>query len=234
MGAIYKRELNAYFASPLGYAYMAVYFLFSGIFFFFFTLGSGTANLANVFSAIAFVLMCILPLLTMRLFAEEKRQKTDQLLLTSPVTLSGLVAAKFLAAFTAFAGSCVILLVYGGVLSVIATVNWLVIIGNFVGLLALGGIFIAVGIFISSLTENQMIAAILAMLVNVLFFIGSLITSLVEVPVIADIMKALSVFDRYSEFTLGIFKFGTILFFVSCAVIFLFLTVRVLDSRRGG
>ena len=234
MTAIYKRELGAYFASPLGYAYFAVYFLFSGIFFFFFTLGSGTANLSNVFSGMAFVLMCILPLLTMRLFAEDKRQKTDQLLLTSPVTLTGIVAAKFLAAVTIFFISCLILLIYGLVLSVVATVNGFIIVGNFVGLLALGGIFIAVGIFISSLTENQMIAAILALLVNVLFFIGSLITSLVNVPVIADIMKSLSVLDRYSEFTLGIFKFGTILFFVSCAAVFLFLTVRVLDSRRGG
>ncbi|GHU45613.1 hypothetical protein FACS1894120_0770 [Clostridia bacterium] len=177
-------------------------------------------------------MMCVLPLLTMRLFAEERRQKTDQLLFTSPVTLTGIVTAKFLAAFTVFAGGALILPVYGLVLSAMTDVNWLIIIGNFAGLLALGTIFISIGILISSLTENQMIAAILSLLINVMFFIGSLITSLIQVPVVSDIMKALSVFDRYSEFALGIFRIGTVLFFVSCAAVFLFFTVRVLDSRR--
>ena len=172
MKAIFRRELLAYFTSPLGYVFLSVFYIFAGIFLYFTCLSSGVADLSNTFYFLFIILILLTPILTMRILSEEKKQKTDQLLLSSPVTLTGLVMGKFLAAFLVYALGVVITLVYAVVLSIFATLQWSVIIGNIVGLLLIGAAFIAIGIFVSSLTENQVTAAILtyASLLFILFF----------------------------------------------------------------
>ena len=160
MFAIFKRELKAYFTSPLGYVFLAIFYAFSGLFFYIFSLSVGSTDISSVFLMMFMVLMVFVPLLTMRLLSEDKKQKTDQLILTAPVSLLSIVMGKFLAAYAIFAIGVAVMPVYGFVMSTFATVSWLPIWGNTVGLLLLGGIFVSIGLFISSLTENQMIAAI--------------------------------------------------------------------------
>ena len=160
MFAIFKRELKAYFTSPLGYVFLAIFYAFSGLFFYIFSLSVGSTDISSVFLMMFIVLMVFVPLLTMRLLSEDKKQKTDQLILTAPVSLLSIVMGKFLAAYAIFAIGVAVMPVYGFVMSTFATVSWLPIWGNTVGLLLLGGIFVSIGLFISSLTENQMIAAI--------------------------------------------------------------------------
>ena len=160
MFAIFKRELKAYFTSPLGYVFLAIFYAFSGLFFYIFSLSVGSTDISSVFLMMFIVLMVFVPLLTMRLLSEDKKQKTDQLILTAPVSLLSIVMGKFLAAYAIFAIGVAVMPVYGFVMSSFATVSWLPIWGNTVGLLLLGGIFVSIGLFISSLTENQMIAAI--------------------------------------------------------------------------
>lgn len=232
MLAIMKRELLSYFTSPLGYVFIAVFYLFSGVFLFLFTLTSQSTDMSYVYTGMFFVMLIMIPILTMRLMAEENKQKTDQLLLTSPVSLTRLVMGKFLSAFMILLVCMFIFLVYGIVLSCFSSVNWAIILGNIVGMLLLGSLCISAGLFVSTLTENQMIAAVGSIGLNIAFILIDSFASVMPTKLLQDIFYSLSFFDKYNEFTIGIFSLSNIFFFASVAFIFLFLTVRVLEKRR--
>ena len=232
MFAIFKRELKAYFTSPLGYVLLAIFYAFSGLFFYIFSLSVGSTDISSVFLMMFIVLMVFVPLLTMRLLSEDKKQKTDQLILTAPVSLLSIVMGKFLAAYAIFAIGVAVMPVYGFVMSTFATVSWLPIWGNTVGLLLLGGIFVSIGLFISSLTENQMIAAIGGFFINLMILLMNTLKSALPNGFLQDVLSSISVYSRYSEITNGIFSLSSLIFFVSVIFIFLFLTVRVLEKRR--
>lgn len=232
MFAIFKRELKAYFTSPLGYVFLAIFYAFSGLFFYIFSLSVGSTDISSVFLMMFIVLMVFVPLLTMRLLSEDKKQKTDQLILTAPVSLLSIVMGKFLAAYAIFAIGVAVMPVYGFVMSTFATVSWLPIWGNTVGLLLLGGIFVSIGLFISSLTENQMIAAIGGFFLNLMILLMNTLKSALPNGFLQDVLSSISVYSRYSEITNGIFSLSSLIFFVSVIFIFLFLTVRVLEKRR--
>lgn len=232
MLAVLKRELSAYFKAPIGYVFVAASFLFSGFFFWSFSLSMGSTDVAGVFQGMFYVHMLFVPILTMRLMAEDNRQKTDQLLLTAPVSLFGLVFGKFLSAYIIFLMGDVIMLIYGVVMSFFAEVNWAMIFGNFIALALVGAIFVASGLFISSLTESQMIAAIGSVALNLALMLITTLTSVIPWKVVNNIITSLSIFDRYYEFTEGIFSLSNTFFFLSVTVIFMFLTVRVLEKRR--
>ena len=232
MFAIFKRELKAYFTSPLGYVFLAIFYAFSGLFFYIFSLSVGSTDISSVFLMLFMVLMVFVPLLTMRLLSEDKKQKTDQLILTAPVSLLSIVMGKFLAAYAIFAIGVAVMPVYGFVMSTFATVSWLPIWGNTVGLLLLGGIFVSIGLFISSLTENQMIAAIGGFFINLMILLMNTLKSALPNGFLQDVLSSISVYSRYSEITSGIFSLSSLIFFVSVIFIFLFLTVRVLEKRR--
>lgn len=232
MFAIFKRELKAYFTSPLGYVFLAIFYAFSGLFFYIFSLSVGSTDISSVFLMMFMVLMVFVPLLTMRLLSEDKKQKTDQLILTAPVSLLSIVMGKLLAAYAIFAIGVAVMPVYGFVMSTFATVSWLPIWGNTVGLLLLGGIFVSIGLFISSLTENQMIAAIGGFFINLMILLMNTLKSALPNGFLQDVLSSISVYSRYSEITSGIFSLSSLIFFVSVIFIFLFLTVRVLEKRR--
>lgn len=232
MFAIFKRELKAYFTSPLGYVFLAIFYAFSGLFFYIFSLSVGSTDISSVFLMMFIVLMVFVPLLTMRLLSEDNKQKTDQLILTAPVSLLSIVMGKFLAAYAIFAIGVAVMPVYGFVMSTFATVSWLPIWGNTVGLLLLGGIFVSIGLFISSLTENQMIAAIGGFFINLMILLMNTLKSALPNGFLQDVLSSISVYSRYSEITNGIFSLSSLIFFVSVIFIFLFLTVRVLEKRR--
>ena len=232
MFAIFKRELKAYFTSPLGYVFLAIFYAFSGLFFYIFSLSVGSTDISSVFLMMFIVLMVFVPLLTMRLLSEDKKQKTDQLILTAPVSLLSIVMGKFLAAYAIFAIGVAVMPVYGFVMSTFATVSWLPIWGNTVGLLLLGGIFVSIGLFISSLTENQMIAAIGGFFIILMILLMNTLKSALPNGFLQDVLSSISVYSRYSEITSGIFSLSSLIFFVSVIFIFLFLTVRVLEKRR--
>ena len=239
MTAIMKREFASYFTSPLGYVYLAVFYGFSGLFLWMTCLTSGSADMQFVFLWMFFIMMILIPVLTMRTMSDDKRQKTDQLTLTSPVSLFGLVAGKFLAAFFIFLIGTAIMLIYALGLAVAVnnsatgvSFGWAGFFGNFVGIVLMGAVFISVGIFISSLTENQMIAAIGSIGVNILLCFFDVISNFVTVDFLKDMINALSVLYKYQEFTYGIFSLKNILFFLSLIAVFNFLTMRNIERRR--
>lgn len=233
MLAILKREMSNYFTSPIGYIFLAVFYFFSGMFFTS-VLDANTTDITYVFSSLFTVLVFIIPLLTMRSMSEEKKQKTDQLLLTAPVSLGALVLGKFLAAFLMYCIAVAVTVVYSLILAAFASPEWMVVIGNILGALLLGAALIAIGVFISSLTENQLIAAVGSFAVMMFILMIDGFASLIPNTFIAGIVSSLSFMSRYTNFVTGILNISDLLFFLSFAVVFIFLTIRVLEKRRWG
>ncbi len=233
MSAVFKREFRSFFTSPIGYVVLAVLFFFSGYFFFLGNLASQSPDLSTVFNSLFTVVLFTLPLLSMRLFSDEKRQKTDQALLTAPTGLTGIVVGKFLAALLVYALGIAITLVFAVIIALKVTPDWLVIIGNYVGILLLGGLIISIGTLISALTESQLVAALGTYAISFLLLMLDALASLFSSStIVTSVVGFLSVQTRYYHFVNGIIGYNDVLFFVALQVLFLFLTVRVFDRRR--
>ncbi len=233
MRAVFKREFKSFFTSPIGYVVLAVIFASSGLFFFVYNLVSGMSSLSYMYSSMFTITLLVLPFLTMRLFSEEKRQKTDQALLTAPTGLTGIVLGKFFAALLLFALSLCITLVYAIVIATQVTPDWLVLGGNFLGLLLVGGLVIAIGVFISALTESQVIAALGTLAVSVVLMSVDMLASVFgNIAWLNDAISFISVSTRYQSFTAGLIEYDNILFFLSLQALFIFITIQVLDSKR--
>ena len=234
MSAIFKREFNAYFSSPIGYVFIAMFYCLSGFFFFLDNLAVGSAELRYVYSMLFTCSALLMPILTMRMLSEDKRQKTDQVLLTAPIGLFSLLMGKFLAALLVYVIAISITLAYALVLSVFVSLNWAVIISSYFGILLLGAARIAVGMFISSLTESQLVAAIVTIVVDVALLLVDSLASLMPTTSLQNLIMGLSMADHYGNFTMGILDFADAFFFLSIIALFIFLTSRVLEKRRWG
>lgn len=232
MLAIYKRELSAYFTSTIGYIFMAVFLALSGAIVWFSTFFSATTSFANYFFIMIFFFIILIPILTMKLLSEERRTKTEQILLTAPVSLANIVAAKFFAALTLFEMTFVISLINLIPASFYGKINTAEIISNFIGVTCVAASLIAIGIFISSLTESQFIAAIGSIAVILGTLLVGLFSSSISNNVIRVIVKWFSILDRYVNFRYGIFDVSSIIYYISISAIFIFLTVRVYEKRR--
>ena len=232
MSAIYKRELNAYFTSPIAYVVYAVAALFGGMFFMGTVLTPDTTDMTYVFLNMTSVVIILIPILTMRLFSEEKNKKTEQGLLTAPVNLFQIVMGKYLAAVTVYAIMLVLCVIYGIINSFFAAPSWITIISNIIGLLLFGMALISIGTFVSSLTESQIVAAIISIGVGLLISYMDSLASSVNVDFIKTILSAISFTTPYQNFAVGLIKLSDVVFFLSVPVLFNFLTVRVLERRR--
>lgn len=234
MGAVFKREFKSYFSSPIGYVFLAFLMFFSALFFCQ-TLYAQTSYLEYVFLMLTQnFIIALIPLLTMRLFSEEKKLKTDQLLMTAPVSTGGVVMGKYFAALLMFFISISPTILYVLILGVYTMPDWNLFVGNFLGLLLLGGALIAIGIFISALTESQMVAFI-ASFACVMFFMlyDGLVQSLPgSLSFLSGFLKSLSFMSRYQDFVSGILNVAHLLFFASVIAGFNFLTARVLEKKR--
>ncbi len=235
MLAIFKRELRSYFTGALGYVFLVIYLAVAGVVFAYTTLFSMSGNVTTYFTAMLIFSAVILPLLTMKTLSEERKTKTEQLLLTAPVTLTGMVMGKFLAAYVMFAGVTVLSSLYFLLLIPYTQLKFAVLIGNVLALLLVGFVFITIGVFVSSLSENQLSAAI-GTIAIILGFLGiGLLGSLVPSNFwIRYVLDALSIFRRFQTFTAGYFDLTTLVYYVSVGSVFLWLTVRVYDRRRNG
>ena len=245
MLAIYKKEMRSYFINPIGYIFVGVFLAFSAFLCCFTTLLSKSYDTTTYFTVMIFAFVILIPLLTMRLFSEERKLRTEQLLLTAPVTLTGMVLGKFMAAFSLFGGcmlvSClnfiplyVIAAGERGASSGVAYVGPVTaeIVGCMIGVILIGAAFIAIGTFISSVSENQLAAAIITIAV-ILALVGvGLLSSFVDVYWIRVALNWISIIGRFSNFSQGIFDIAGLVYFASLTFLFIFLTVRVYEKRR--
>ena len=232
MVAILKRELSSYFNSAVAYVVMAVYFLFSGLFFSMICIENDSASLTYVFGNMFIIILFVIPIITMKTFSEEKRQRTDQALLTSPTSLFEIVMGKFLGAFILFALCSLIFVVYALVISFFTTPDWAVVLCTYFGLLLLGAALIAIDVFISVLTESMIISAVAGMGVGLLIYMLSNLSSYITVDWIATIVKKIDFLTYYTNFTYGMLNLTDIVFFLRVTGLFLFFTARVLEKRR--
>jgi ABC-2 type transport system permease protein len=232
MGAIYRRELGAYFTSSIAYIFLAAFWMLSGWFFFAGSLSQGTTDMSYMFQSMFSILVFLIPILTMRLFSEEKKQKTEQGLLTAPVSLGEIVFGKYFSALTLYTIGILMPFVYGLILSAFGQVEWGILFANFLALFLLGTAFIAVGTLISALTENQVAAAVLGIAALLVIQMIDSLVSYINITWLADAVKSLSFWTRYYAVTCGLFNVSTVIFYLSAAFIFNYLTIRVFERRR--
>lgn len=171
MLAIFKKELRSYFTSMIGYLFIGFFLAIVGVYFMAYNLQGGYANFEYVLNSMVFVFVILVPILTMRLLAEEKKQKTDQLLFTSPLSVSKIVVGKYLAVFAVFVSAMVITMFYPFILSKYGTVSFKLAYTGILGFVLVGAAYLAIGLFLSALFESQAIAAVVTFVVLLITFI---------------------------------------------------------------
>ena len=234
MRAIFRREFRAYFQSPLGFVFIAAVFFFSGYYFFTYNLYGNTTNMGRLYELLFPVVLFLVPVLTMRLMSEDKRLKTDQLLMTAPISRLDIVLGKYSAAVTVFLIAISATLLHAVVMALYATPHWPVILGNFIGLFLLGSTLIAICMAISALTESQVVAAVAGFVVSLFLMLVDALALVVRSSILQALFRNLSFNNRYTPFTLGILELPSIVFFVSISSLFVLLTVAVLDREHWG
>ncbi len=232
MFAIFKRELKSYFLSPVGYVCVAVLAALYGFSYYQIMMTGVSAYVTYVFNQMFMYSLMIIPIITMRTMSEDRKNKTDQVLITAPIGVTSIVIGKFLAAF----GVYFIATTLGGLAPAFAmnsfsTPPWGVIMGNYIGTLLYGAAMVSIGVFISSLTVSQVIAAIGTFVVAMILMLMDGIASSAG-GFIGDVISWLSFNARYDVFTRGIFSISSSVFFLSVTAVFVFLTSRKLESRR--
>jgi ABC-2 type transport system permease protein len=234
MIAVLRKELRTYFVSPVAYVVIAAYLVMSGVFFAILVLaqpGSVEASLSIVFSNVAVVLLLVAPALTMRLVAEEQRSGTIELLLTAPIQDWEIIVGKYLASVALFLIPVALTLIYPFVILHYGTPDIGPMIGGYVGLVLFGAAFLAVGMLATSLTQNQVVAALVAVAILLgLWLIGAFASS-TRAPV-STVLNYLSIITHYNEFSRGLIDTRDVVYYLSVIVISLFLSVRVLETRR--
>jgi ABC-2 type transport system permease protein len=181
MLAVFKRELRAYFSSPIGWVVIGLFLFLSGIFFAATNLLGASPEYNSLLSTMAFILLLVVPLLTMRLLTEETRQHTDQMLITSPLSVTAIVVGKYLSAVAVYLITLLVTVLYPVMMSFFALLGleWWKILGGYLGLFLLGASFIAVGMFFSSVTESQIVAAFATFAALLVMWIIDALTSMV-------------------------------------------------------
>lgn len=232
MLAIFKREVSSYFNSMVGYIFLAVIYFFSGLFFTATSLLTNNADLNGVFSNMFVIVVFIMPILTMRMLSEDFKQKTDQVLFTAPVRMISVALGKYFSAVLIYLIGISITLVYGITIAFFTVPDWTVIIGNYIGLALVGMTIISIGMFISSLTESQIISAVFSYAVSLFVILIDGIAGIFNGSFIYDILSYISFSSHYKNFTLGIFDFSDVTFFVSICILFICLTSYVLEKRK--
>jgi gliding motility-associated transport system permease protein len=247
---IYKRELRQYFTSPVAYVILAIFLFITGLFFYAIFSGFAQASmqiamnpgmgrdlnvmdsvLRPLFDNMRVILLLLMPLVTMRLFAEERRSGTIELLLTYPVRDGAVLVGKYLAAMTLYAAMIGGMLAYPAMLAYFARVEWAPLLTGYIGLVLMGAMFAAVGLFASSLTENQIVAAIVTFGILLSFWIIGWLAAFVSGPMGA-VLTHLSILEHNDTFAKGVLDTKDVIYYVDFTVLALFLALRSLEARR--
>ncbi len=231
MTAVFKREFRSYFSTPVGFIVIAAFYFFLGLYFSL-IYSSGSPDIAMVIVAMSTVIVFTMPILTMRLMSEDRRQKVDQALLTAPVSLTSIVLGKYLAALAVFAIGFAPTVIFEIIIATYVSVNVMSYIYALFGMLLLGSALISIGMFISSLTESSVISAILTLVINILVLYMSNFASMINISWLSKVIEKAAFITAFENFGENIFSVTDVLYFVSISAAFLFLCVRSLDKRR--
>jgi len=247
---IFKKEMRLYFTSPVAWVIITMFLFIAGYFFYsifaFYTLASMQSAmnpqmarelnvtdsvLRPLFSNVSVILLLLMPLITMRLFAEERRSGTIELLLTFPVRDGAVLIGKYLAALTLYAIMLALTLLYPGIVLYFARVEWGPLLTGYLGLLLMGATFLAVGIFASSVTENQIVAAITTFGTLLILWVVGWSAEYVGGPW-GRVLSHLSILEHFDTFARGVLDTKDVIFYLDVTLVALFLTLRSLETRR--
>jgi ABC-2 type transport system permease protein len=247
---VYKKELRLYFTSPVAYVLLTIFLLIAGYFFYsifaFFTRASmqtamnpGMGRDLNVTDSVlrplianmSVILLLLMPLVTMRLFAEERRAGTIELLLTYPVRDGAVLVSKYVAALTLYGVMLGGTLAYPAILLYFAKVEWGPLATGYLGLVLMGGMLLGIGIFASSLTENQIVAAVVAFGISLMFWIVGWTAEFAGGP-LGAVLTHLSILEHNDTFAKGVIDTKDVLYYLDFTALFLFFTLRSLEARR--
>ena len=286
MLAIYKKELRQYFNSMIGFVFLAFFLVIIGIYTWAYNLSSGLGNFEVTLGGISFMYVLLVPILTIRIVAEENRQKTDQLLYTAPVSLTKIIVGKYFAVLTLFSCAFIPICIYPLIIHMYGTdVRLAPAYSSIIGFYLLGAATIAIGLFISSLTESQVIASVVSFITLLLTFLLSNITGMLPTEAVSqcvmiavlwlviclvfyhmmnnvtvlvmmavigeaaiwiiyavksslyeslltNILNTLALSTRFDDFSLGILNYDAIVYYVSIAFLFVFLTIQMIKKKR--
>jgi ABC-2 type transport system permease protein len=247
---IFKKEMRLYFTSPIAWVILTIFTLITGYFFYsifaYYTLASmqsmmnpmmaremnvSDSVLRPLFSNISVILLLLMPLVTMRLFAEERRSGTIELLLTYPVRDGAVLVGKYLAAVAMYGVMLALTLVYPAMVLYFTPVEWGVLATGYLGLLLMGATFLAVGVFASSLTENQIVASIITFGVLLIFWVIGWSADYAG-GMWGRVLSHISLLEHFDSFAKGVLDTKDILYYVNFPIVALFLTLRSLEARR--
>ncbi len=229
--ALLYRELLSQFCSPIAYVALSVFLLLSGYFFSVILNVTQEASLRYAFGNFSITLLFLAPLLTMRLISEEKKSGTLEILMTAPLAEWDVVLAKFLASWFLYLFIVAPTVLYLGFLMVYGKPDLGPVATGYLGLVLMGAAFVAIGLFASSLTANQIIASAISFLILLGFWVLGFATEDAASSV-GKVLAYLSLFEHFDTFRRGILDTKDIVYYLSTTLLFLYLTVRVLESRR--
>lgn len=225
MFAVFKKELKSYFLSPIGYIAIGLFLLVFSVFFYITTIEVFALDLGSLYYATAmYGLLFVVPLITMRMFAEERKNGTEQLLLTSPRSITGIVLGKFLATVALIAITLVISLIYFVILTFFGDPNIVTTLVAMVGFLLVAMAAISFGMFTSSLTENQIVSAIITVVFLILPWF---------LPNISTIFSEISLIDKFAKMSSGLISITEIVGLLSFTVMFILFTIIVMQRRKA-
>lgn len=249
--AIIAKELRGYFVSPVVYVVGAIFLLIFGFLSYLYVVyagyqaiqimqmqgGQAQLNLndlvfRNLFASMRFVLLIILPILTMRLFAEERKLRTFEFLMTSPIGINEIVAGKFVSVFLVFLSLLGLTSLVPTVLMLFSDFDWNPIWTGYLGMTLLGALFISVGLLASAITENQIVAAFLSFGMLLLIWLVSGLGALLGDTTLGQIISYVSFMDHYDRLVRGLIDTKDLVYFFSSLIFMLFLTHRVVESTR--
>ncbi|MDP2304596.1 MAG: ABC transporter permease subunit [Pseudomonadota bacterium] len=228
---LWKKELRIYFVSPLAYVFLSAFLFLAGLFFYLGVTLTGEASLRVLIGNLAITQLFVLPMLTMRHFAEERRLGTLELLMTAPISLGSIVIGKWLASLTLCLLMFLGTLVFPLVLAYYGDPDWGVIFTSYLGLVGVAAAFCAAGIFASSLTDDQVAAGLIGIVILLPFWLVGRAEALLPEEW-ADAVRPLSVLVHLDSFNRGVLDSADIFYFLAFTGVFLFLTFRSVESRR--
>lgn len=225
MFAIYKKELKSYFLSPTGYITIGLFLLIFSLFFYLTTVSVGGYDIGNLyFNTARYGLLIIVPILTMRMFAEERKNGTEQLLLTSPRSITEIVLGKFLAGVSVIVITLIFSLIYYAILCFFKAPNLVPTLVMILGFLLVGMAAISIGMFISSLTENQIISAV----VTIVFFVSSWF-----LPNLNDNFSIIDLMSNYQKFPAGLISMSEVVDLLGITVVFILFTIIIMQRKKS-
>ena len=225
MWAIFKKELKTYFLSPIGYISIGIFMIMYSIFFYLTTIMSGSVDMGNLYYATArYGLLLMVPLLTMRMFSEERKNGTEQLLLTSPRSVTSIVLGKFLAAVAVILITLILSGIYSVIVSFFGNINVPTILATMLGFLLVAMAAISIGMLASSITENQIISAILTIVVLVAPWF------LVDM---SEIFSSIDLIDKFMKFPYGLISISDVISLVSITIMCILITIVLIKRRKA-